>query len=321
MIRLLLSVAVIFVSLALGYWYRQKKAPESMGSLMALRDRLQFLAFFCCIPISSMLSLWGMPQPDARLLLFPLLGISAWLLGGVTALVLARLLRFSRTQTGSLFCCGTFSNIGAVGTLVCVVFFGEQSIAYVALYRFCEEMIYYGAAFPFAARYTEDTTKTPTVQGFRISNLVLCVLAALLLGIVLNKTGVPRPDGMRYVASFLSIVASVLALFSIGLGLKLSKIATYTKACLSIVLIKFCVVPLAIGTLAYALGFGSFENALPLAIAVVLSSMPVAMNALIPPALLLLDLDLANACWIASTLALLVVLPILKLGILPLIVP
>ena len=45
--------------------------------------------------------------------------------------------------------------------------------------------------------------------------------------------------------------------------------------------------------------------------------MPVAMTALVPPSLFRLDLDLANACWIFSTLALVAVLPAL-LVILPL---
>ncbi len=60
---------------------------------------------------------------------------------------------------------------------------------------------------------------------------------------------------------------------------------------------------------AYILGYGDMDSALPLKIAFVLSSMPVAMNALLPPALLKLDLDLANACWLVSTLALFLVIP------------
>jgi hypothetical protein len=43
----------------------------------------------------------------------------------------------------------------------------------------------------------------------------------------------------------------------------------------------------------------------------ILSSMPVAFNALIPPSIYDLDLDLANACWFFTTSALIVVLPVL----------
>jgi hypothetical protein len=61
------------------------------------------------------------------------------------------------------------------------------------------------------------------------------------------------------------------------------------------------------------LGLGDADDGLALKTVAVLASMPVAMNALIPPSLFNLDLDLANACWIGSTTALIVVLPALHL--------
>jgi predicted permease len=39
--------------------------------------------------------------------------------------------------------------------------------------------------------------------------------------------------------------------------------------------------------------------------------MPVAFNALIPPSIYNLDLDLANSCWFFTTASLVVVLPLL----------
>jgi predicted permease len=41
--------------------------------------------------------------------------------------------------------------------------------------------------------------------------------------------------------------------------------------------------------------------------------MPVAFNALIPPSIYDLDLDLANSCWFFTTAALVIVLPMLLL--------
>ncbi|MBQ7608374.1 MAG: hypothetical protein IJU76_10460 [Desulfovibrionaceae bacterium] len=323
MIRLLVSVLLIFASPALGYFYRVRelRKTDSAGAenrLASLRNRLQFLAFFVLLPLSSMLSLWGMSAPDGRLLLFPILGILAWSSGGALALCAARLLRFSPKQTGSLFCCGTFSNIGAIGTLVCVVFFGEESIAWVALYRLCEEAVYYGIAMPIAARYRGSGAAGISVQGFRLTRLIVCVLFALGLGILFNMLGIRRPECLSDLATVMSVSAAVLALFSIGLGLRLKTLGHYPKSCLCIAAIKFLLVPLFIGSLAYAAGFQHVADGLPFKICLVLASMPVAMNALIPPALLSLDLDLANACWIVSTVALLIVLPVLALGILPL---
>ena len=63
--------------------------------------------------------------------------------------------------------------------------------------------------------------------------------------------------------------------------------------------------------LAALAGLGSIDGGLPLRVVTVLSCMPVAMTALVPPALFGLDVDMANALWIFSTLALVVILPVL----------
>jgi predicted permease len=50
---------------------------------------------------------------------------------------------------------------------------------------------------------------------------------------------------------------------------------------------------------------------LPLKVVIILSSMPVAFNALIPPSIYDLDLDLANSCWFFTTALLIITLPML----------
>jgi predicted permease len=62
---------------------------------------------------------------------------------------------------------------------------------------------------------------------------------------------------------------------------------------------------------AYFWGYGNIQNGLPLKVVLILSCMPVAFNALIPPSIYNLDLDLANSCWFSTTALLVVVLPVL----------
>ena len=93
--------------------------------------------------------------------------------------------------------------------------------------------------------------------------------------------------------------------------MKFSKIKAYLRPCLAVGTIKFFLVPLFITALALWLGYGDIDGGLPLKVVVILSSMPVAFNALIPPSLYDLDLDLANACWFFTTACLLWVLPLL----------
>ena len=54
------------------------------------------------------------------------------------------------------------------------------------------------------------------------------------------------------------------------------------------------------------------DDGLAFKVVLVLSSMPVAVNALVVASIYDLDLDLANACWLVITGALIVVVPWLR---------
>jgi predicted permease len=74
-------------------------------------------------------------------------------------------------------------------------------------------------------------------------------------------------------------------------------------------------VPILATSVAYLIGFGNIDDGLPLKVVMILSSMPVAFIALIPPSIYDLDLDLANSCWFFTTALLVLVLPLLLIAI------
>ena len=316
--RLLLTLGIIFASLTAGYASRHAveagKLPFGVARMEEARKKMQVLAVFVLIPLSAMLSLWGLPKPEPRLIALPFLGLAAWVLGGAIALVAAKKLHLGRPQTGSLYCCGTFTNIGAVGALTSLLFLGENSIALVALYRLCEELYYFSVSFPIARWYSPENTATKlSFRAFRLDPILCVIVCALGTGLVLNLAGAPRPDFCGPLASGAMIIATTLFLFAIGLSLRLSRLSRYLAPSLAVCAIKFAAVPVVIISLAAALGFGGMEGGLPLRVVAILSAMPVAMTALVPPTLFHLDVDLANACWIFSTLGLVAVLPLLML--------
>ncbi len=316
--RLLLTLAVIFISLALGYslrkWVDAHPSREAEELLKVRRVQAQQFAIFVLIPISAMLSLWGMPHPDPRLLSLPFLGLAAWITGGAAAILFSRSLSLDNRQTGSMYCCGTFTNIGAVGTLVCVLQFGEQSIALTSLYRLLEEIFYFSVAYPVSQWFsTARNSSHFTLRGFRIPPAILAVLAALGTGLALNLLNVSRPAFLGGVASGFMLAGTVCFLFTIGMGLRVSRLTVYFRQSACISAIKFLIVPAVIMALAFCAGLHSAGSSLPIKVVFILSAMPVAMNALIPPSIFDLDLDLANACWIFTTLELVLVLPVLYL--------
>ncbi len=316
MTRLLLTMGVICAALGMGYVLQRAAATGRVklagAEAARLRRRLQRAAAYGLLPFSAMLSLWGLPEPDTRFLALPLLGILAWTWGAVLAWLLSRLLGLDRRRTGSLCCCGAFGNVGAVGSLVCVMFWGEHTVALAALYRLCEELLFFSVAFP-AAQWCgkPDVSEHCAAFRIRVDPVVYAVLGALAVGIVLNAAGFPRPIWVGYVASGSAILATALFLVAVGMGLHPSRIRCCIGECLGLCAIKFAGVPAVITGLAWALGYGDIEGGLPLRVVAVLSSMPVAMTALVPPSLFGLDTDLADACWLTTTAALVVVLPVL----------
>ena len=86
-------------------------------------------------------------------------------LGGVFALVISRMLRLGRSQTGSLFVCGFFTNLGAIGGLICYVFLGEMGFGFVPIYRLFEEFLYYLVGFPVAKFYGSEVKEEETFSN------------------------------------------------------------------------------------------------------------------------------------------------------------
>lgn len=313
--KLFITLGIIIASLTVGYLTQCAAArsviPLSFDAAVTLRRRIQTVGMFVFLPLSAMLSLWGLPTPDPRLLVLPVLGLCSWILGGVAALFFARWLNLDRPQTGSLYCCGTFSNIGAVGTLTAAVFLGEAAIAPAALYRMFEELYYFSVAYPTARRFSVERDGAALSGSLKFSPILMVIIFALASGMALNLSNVPRPSWGGGLASAAMLTATVLLLFGIGLGVRFSSVGRYVRPCLAAAAIKFLLIPAIIIPPAIFAGLGHIDDGLPLKVVAILSCMPAAMTALVPPSLFRLDLDLANACWLTGTAALIFILPAL----------
>ena len=81
-----------------------------------LRKTLQKSALLFVFPITIIGAIWIVPVQATAIATLPLLGFGAIMLGGISALVAARLLRLPPYKSGALYCCGSFTNIGAIGS-------------------------------------------------------------------------------------------------------------------------------------------------------------------------------------------------------------
>ena len=319
MSKFIYSFGIIFFGLSLGYVI-QIAAGRGMVRLPIpidrLRKDLQRIALLFINPVAIASAIWIVNIESVRLVALPFNGLFAILTGGVLALGAAMLLHLGHRKTGSMFGCGSFTNIGSIGALVCFVFLGEEGFALVPIYKLFEELSYYSIGFPIA-KYFSSSEQTEQM-GDRIKRLardpfILVALSSIVLGGLLNFAEIQRPPYLGTVVSVFVPLSTVMLLTSIGLALKFRRVRDYLKECVSISLIKFVLVPVSATALGYAIGLRSIDDGLPLKVVVILSSMPVAFTALIPPSIYDLDLDLANSCWFFTTALLTAVLPLLLL--------
>jgi len=320
MAKLLYSLGIIFFGLAIGVavqaLHRSGKLslPLPIGEM---RKLLQKTALLGLNPVAIVGAIWIVRIKDPGLMALPFVGFLALLTGGLLALGAAHILKLEPKKTGAIFGCGSFTNIGSIGALICFVFLGEAGFAMVPIYKLFEEVSYYSIGFPIAKYYSvakeNDGSEATRLKGLLRDPFILVAVSSLILGTLLNLSGIERPAFYGLANSVLVPLATILLLTSIGLALRFSRIGDHIRECVSISLIKFVLVPVLIFMLARTLGFGNMEGALPLKVVIILSSMPVAFNALIPPSIYDLDLDLANSCWFVTTALLVVVLPILML--------
>ena len=320
MSKFIYSFSLILFGLFLGYGVQVLVNSGRLSLPLTterLRKLLQKIALLFLNPVAIVGAVWTVNIESVSIAALPLVGFFALLAGGVLALGFARLLNLEPRKKGAMFCCGSFTNIGSIGALICFVFLGEAGFALVPIYKLFEEVSYYSIGFPIARLYAgsevEDSSVSERLIGLARDPFIIVAVSSILLGGVLNWSDLPRPGFYKSLISIFVPLGTIMLLASIGLALKFRRVRDYIPESAAVSVIKFLIVPFCATAIAYLIGFGNIDGGLPLKVVLVLSTMPVAFNALIPPSIYDLDLDLANSCWFVTTALLVVILPLLLL--------
>jgi len=319
LIKIISSLAIIFFGLILGYIIQQlerKKMIQLPVSRKSLRIFLQKIAILFFGPITVIGAIWIVKIENIEITLLPFLGIFAIIVGGLLGLIAAKLLKLNRKKSGSMFTCGSFSNITSIGGVVSYLFLGEKGYVLFSLYKMFEVITYYVVGFPIAKLFSSIIIKKENIIS-RLKEIftdifIVVTLTSMGIGFLLNLSGWERPLFYEIINAIFIPLGVITLLVSIGLEMKFGKVKNYINECLAISIIKFILVPVIVSTAAFYLGYSKIEGGLPLKVVIILSSTPVAFTALIPPSIYDLDLDLANSCWLVTTLSLVLILPLLS---------
>lgn len=313
--KLVFSLTIIIAGLVLGYIGQRlakKISSDHENSILFMRKYLQKAGLLFFMPVSFVAAVWVVSFEDIRITLLPLVGAGALLLGGAFGLVAASFAKNGAEQKGEFFCCGSFTNLGSMAALVAFMFLGEEGFGLITLYMLFENTVYYIIGLPIIKYYSgakNESTLQERLLKIIKDPIVLAALIALTCGLCLNLSGLSRPIILGALNNYLVPLGTFILLFSIGLGMRISRVTDYLFEGFLISLVKFIAVPIVTVTIAYLIGFGTISNGLPLKVVLIASSMPIAFAGLVVASVYDLDLNFANSCWLITTVALVPVLP------------
>lgn len=313
--RLVFILIVSFGSLALGYAIRRAGAGAlriPFARFVRVSGVLKLIALVGIQPIPIINSFWNLDLVDSRLLSLPLLGSLSLVTGGVAAIVYIRLFRIPAYEAGSVFTAGMFTNIGTFGALIGYVLYGPLGFTVVQLFRVFEEIIYYAVGFPLSQQISRGALRQFRFNWRLVTDrpIIAVPIGAIIVGFVLRGTAVSAPVFLSDLSSLLVPIMTGILGLAIGLTLRITKIGEYRKHVLLVLSIKYVIIPAVIIPIAFLFGLHHLMDGVALRMVVMLSFLPTAFFALVPPVLYDFDLDLANSAWLGTTVAFLFVFPV-----------
>ncbi len=319
MSKFLFSVSLILLGISSGYLLQQLALRQRLPLPMPLDDLrkiMQKLAMLLFSPFTFLAAIWIVDIPNRSMFMLPALDMIGVSLGGGLAIAAGYALRLPPKQAGALFTCGAFTNIGSIGGVVAFIFLDERAFALLTIYTMLQPFIYLMVGFPIAKSYgmkgnPAQASASRSWREFMRDPFILSGLSTLLLGGLLNISGVPRPPMFGAINAVLIPGTTFMLLMTIGMTLKFSRVKHYLRECVIIAGIKFLCVPVCVSLCALMLGYHKIDGGLPMKVILIASSMPVAFNGLVASSIYHLDLDVTNSCFLFTTGGLVVTLPIL----------
>jgi predicted permease len=283
-----------------------EKLASSLSRILS-----QFAILLLASPLSFLL-FWVARIPAGQALALPLVGLFVHAFGGVACWLIARAGRREPPVQGAYWLSGASSNVLTFGGIVTILLLrtaqdphAEKALAELALYRIFEAPFYFLVVWPLAASISAAGQKPSFRQAFRPVTLV--PLAGVVLGWVLNLSGVRRPPLLEGAAELL-VKANVVVLgITVGLTLRRAAPRRHAASCLGVSAVKFALVPGVSAFLAWVLGF----RGVTLQVVAVCASMPVAFMAVVASNLLKLDEELVGSLWLVTTAGMVAIVPAL----------
>jgi len=306
--KFLLFSLLIYCSLIIGHTARKRWITRDISASL-MKTSIMFIE-----PIIICLTFWALEISSPRLLTLPLVATLLSISILIPARVFSGFHKHASEDRGAYLGGSMFSNVGmTLGGFVCFLFLGETGLGLSIIYAAYFIPFFFSIGFYIARRYSSASNPSwrENLRNFFTDPISLTPNIAIIFGLLLNFSGKPRPEALSSVNKFLVPLTVVIYSFAIGLTMRFRMIRDYLPECFTMSLIKFLISPVLGLGLAYLLGCSQFMDGLPLKVVFIEATMPAAIFSLVLSRLFNLNQDLANSCWIFTTLAVILILPLI----------
>jgi hypothetical protein len=229
---------------------------------------------------------------------------------GVAGFVRAKHKPYDALAKGSYMLSAILSNSGFVGAFTVFILFGEVGYGWANLVMLLAPPVVYGMCFPMAQYFYSShhagARRKESIFSF-VFNRNQVPMIGVIAGFGLSLAGVERPAVLGDVFRAVVHVLAWMILVPVGSAIDFKEMRGYWRDVFDLLPIKFVITPL----LTWLLGWSVGLDGPVLATAVILAASPVAINAIIVAKLQNLNVHLAIAAFVLTTVVyLFVVFPL-----------
>ena len=308
--------------MAVGYILRRRLLRDRDRAEDACRrwsGRLKLTCIAVLMPPVTITAMMKSPLTGGNVLAMAGLGATCLLAGAILGRSYLVVWPMKPQEAGAFLGCATMSNLVSFGSLITFAFWGNAGLQQLHLFKLFEHVLYYGLFYPWCSTFSPDVNpqRTGIIQSFRRHPVTIVPIAVVVAGMAANFAVYEGfdlagpPDWTQHINGVLVPVHVGVLTFAVGLSMSPSRVGRYWPQCAAIVSISFVARPAFAAAAGFVCLTVGLINDLGFRVTVLLSAMPVAFNALIPPSIYRLDEDLANSCWIVTTALMVLVVPVL----------
>jgi predicted permease len=301
------------IKVKLAYIIIDLVLPLVLGYLCKYHNR-SYEGFFqkmidsniCIIyPVLSVLTFWVLSL-YYELIWFPVFGILLSLIPGAIAYLRVKSKYTDELDKGTYIICAMLSNVGTLGGLCAFILYGETGFAYTQLVVLLQTVITFMFCFPLAHYYYQKSVQQcqerQSLAAMFLNRTQLPVVG-MAIGLLLSFADIPRPELAGQLVDPLVHLGAWTALLPIGYSIDFCQMRTCYTGILDLIPIKFIVTPI----ISYLLAMLVFTDEIARNTILILACMPTAINAVVAAKIHNLNLNIAMAAFVLTTVVFLLV--------------